>query len=556
MEMAIIIGFVLVFFFLLFLESRREAKKRLEKIRRTIRENWGAIPTREYEYEEFARIPHYYKRLAPEEGIDDITWEDLDLDAVFCRMNHTFSSVGEEYLYFLLRTPVFDEERLTRLEHLVDTFYRNPELAFEVQEKYALVGRARRIAVADYIDYLKKAPDIRIAKEWLTLAGLFAALVLSILGVRIAPAIFIAILVYNVWSYFKIKSTIESGFTSIAYLIRLSELAEEIGGLDLPDWEESRSALLKASEAFKPCRSKASVIAIGGEIKGSFADVILDYLRILFHVDLIAYHGIIDLIRKNTDLLDDMMQELGFLESCTAIASFRASLPGWCLPEFTQDAFCAEALYHPLIPSPVKNDIRMDRALLVTGSNASGKSTFLKACALCVILAQTIHTCPADRYEAPFIKVVSSMNVRDDIERGESYFMAEIRSLKRLFVPSDHTRLLLVDEVLRGTNTIERIAAAAKILESLADTHDFVAAATHDIELTYLLEKKFQNAHFTEEITDEDVSFSYLLKEGRADSKNALRLLKLMGYPEEITAAAADMARRFEETGIWEMNEA
>ena len=117
---------------------------------------------------------------------------------------------------------------------------------------------------------------------------------------------------------------------------------------------------------------------------------------------------------------------------------------------------------------------------------------------------------------------------------------------------TDPPLLCLVDEVLRGTNTTERIAASASILRALARPHVFAVAATHDIELTYLLDGTYRNMHFEESADDEDVHFTYLLREGRAASGNALTLLERNGYPEDITRAARRMKDGFLETGEWE----
>jgi DNA mismatch repair ATPase MutS len=109
-----------------------------------------------------------------------------------------------------------------------------------------------------------------------------------------------------------------------------------------------------------------------------------------------------------------------------------------------------------------------------------------------------------------------------------------------------------VDEVLRGTNTVERVSASTEILKSFADDKErnvLCYAATHDIELTHLLEEWYGNYHFEEQIVDDDVLFNYELNSGRATSRNAISLLKVMGYDEEIIKAARARADRFTETG-------
>ena len=191
----------------------------------------------------------------------------------------------------------------------------------------------------------------------------------------------------------------------------------------------------------------------------------------------------------------------------------------------------------------------------MTGSNASGKSTFLKTVALGALMAQTLHMALAERYCAPLYRIYSSMSLRDDLESGESYYIVEIKSLKRILdarkEDSPRPVLCFVDEVLRGTNTVERIAAATQILVSLTGEGIQCFAATHDIELTELLSGLYRNYHFEEEIRDGDILFNYTLREGRANSRNAIRLLEIMGYDQTIIQKAQRQAEDFLQKGIW-----
>jgi len=130
----------------------------------------------------------------------------------------------------------------------------------------------------------------------------------------------------------------------------------------------------------------------------------------------------------------------------------------------------------------------------------------------------------------------------------------EIRALKRILdlVSEDGAPVLcFVDEVLRGTNTVERIAASTEILRSMAGKNCLCFAATHDIELTQLLENIYENYHFAEEIEDDDIFFSYQILKGPASTRNAIKLLGIMGYDKAIIQEAEGMAESFLSTGHW-----
>jgi DNA mismatch repair ATPase MutS len=260
------------------------------------------------------------------------------------------------------------------------------------------------------------------------------------------------------------------------------------------------------------------------------------------------------------------------VESAIAIGSFRASLKqGWCTPDIdysgadleneqngTDGTLDFSNLYHPLLTGAVKNSIRTyaNKGVLITGSNASGKSTFLRSVALNIVLAQSVNTCTADKYTAPQCMPVSSMSLKDNLMSGESYYMAEIKSVKRILDMASAAGLHVVcfiDEVLRGTNTVERIAASTEILKKLSGDRVTCFAATHDIELTRLLEGTFDNYHFEEEIAEGDIHFPYKLLEGKSSCSNAILLLEIMGYDRSITDKARTLAEHFLENGRWEM---
>ena len=254
-------------------------------------------------------------------------------------------------------------------------------------------------------------------------------------------------------------------------------------------------------------------------------------------------------------LIIEVFENIGFLDAMCAAASFRTMLGSYCTPEFTANTqFAAEELVHPYLENPVPAAISTKKSVLITGSNASGKSTFIKSAAINAILAQTIYTVCAKRYQASFFKVYTSMALTDNLFAHESYYIVEIKSLKRILdaAKGELPVLCFVDEVLRGTNTVERIAASSRILHTIANSNALMFAATHDIELTYMLKNSFTNYHFEEQILEDKIAFDYCLKKGRATTQNAISLLGMLGYPEEIIQKARQTAAYFIDKGEWQ----
>ncbi|MCM1214401.1 MAG: hypothetical protein NC331_04840 [Lachnospiraceae bacterium] len=543
--------------FALFLLDAYRTKKAEKKFMRSLYEDGGRLIEKEYAPERFVRIGSYFLRHPSPGQLDDITWNDLGMDDIFKRMNYTLSASGEEYLYYVLRTLRQEEGELLHLEEVVQFFAEHPDERVKVQLQMNNLGHTGKFSLYDYLDNLDYLGDRSnrksLIQDFLFLpftAMLWINFPMGIIGL-------VALAVYNIITYFKEKSEIDPYITSFAYIMRLLDVCGELEKVQASvcgkEWEEIRLHR-KAMQAMR--RNSFWVMDPGrGQSSGNILETLLDYVRMIFHVDLLKFNTMLKHLRGHIEDVDALIGIVGFLETAIAVGLFRGSLTeGYCLPVFGEEnGLSMEEGYHPLLSRPVKNGIRAQRGVLLTGSNASGKSTFLKTVAVNAVFAQTIHTCAAESFHSAFYQVYSSMALRDDLASGESYYMVEIKALKRILdtVKEGGRVLCFVDEVLRGTNTVERIAASTQILKSLRMSRTLCFAATHDIELTRLLEEEYDNYHFSEEVRDGDVMFDYKLQVGRADTRNAIRLLELMGYDKGIIEEAHRQAELFMETGEW-----
>ena len=527
---------------------------------RHLKQRWGTVPDREYTQEELESISHYAKRNEGEQFmIDDITWNDLQMDEIFIRINNTLSSCGEDVLYQILRQPQMDRETLEERERLITYFQTHEEERIQVLTRVKEVKKIWKMSIADYIDALKDV-DRRGRGKYPLLAGLSAAAIVATL-IRPIPCMFLLLLMLCVSAVVHTRDSkkIEPYLNCFVCILRLLRAADQFEKLDNPEIQTYLDRIRAGRKKMKSFRRGAFLVASTNSVQDGLEAIIVSYLRIIFQVDFIKFYSMLKHVEGNESTIEDMYQAMGELDALIAVASFRESLPYYSQPEFVEAngregaSLKVEKLYHPLIDDPVANSIQMQRGVLITGSNASGKSTFLKTIAINTILAQTVHTCIAKHYCGSFMKVLTSMALRDNLSGGESYYMVEIRSLKRILEECEKPEpvLCIVDEVLRGTNTIERIAASSQILHSLAKPKVLAMAATHDIELSYVLEKEYDNYHFEEEIQENDVVFDYKLRTGRAMTRNAIRLLAMIGYDPKIIEAAQESAKQFEETGVW-----
>jgi DNA mismatch repair ATPase MutS len=186
----------------------------------------------------------------------------------------------------------------------------------------------------------------------------------------------------------------------------------------------------------------------------------------------------------------------------------------------------------------------------------SGKSSFLRTIAVNAILAQSLYTCFSEKFETPILKLHSSISIGDSLLDGKSYYFEEVTIIKKFIneAVGDYQNLFLLDEVFKGTNTIERVAAAKAVLSFLNQKSNIVFVATHDIELSSLLFGEFDLYHFSENIENGELLFDHLLKTGSLQTRNAIKILDISGYPksviEEAKILAIDILKNASELGF------
>jgi hypothetical protein len=233
------------------------------------------------------------------------------------------------------------------------------------------------------------------------------------------------------------------------------------------------------------------------------------------------------------------MEALAELEALFSLAAFAHARPHLPYPQLREEGprVRAKALAHPLLEGAVANDVELadpGTALIVTGSNMSGKSTLLRALGVNAVLARAGTPVSAASLEMALLRVVTSMRVKDSLERGVSYFYAEVQRLKAVLDAAQEKGgrvLFLLDEILLGTNTRERQVASREVLKRLLATGAVGAVTTHDLSLTTLEGEvpHVRNVHFQDSLQDGELRFDYQLRGGVVQTTNALRVLAQAG---------------------------
>ena len=531
-----------------------ERRKYTILIKKRIHREYGKFQEKAISAERAQCIPSYFKKHRTEQSIDDITASDLELDRIFTVMDQTYSAAGEEMLYHTLRTPVFDEEELKRRDEQINYFDTHEKEREQMQFFFAGMGKNEHYSLYDYLDLadtLKE--DKSLGMHFL--APLFIVAAIALLFVQTGTGIvaIIAAVIVNIAWYYKTKEKIAPYIVTLKFIMRDIGSGRKALQMDIPCLKQEYEKMKDVLGRLKDFTRGAGMVFQGDSSNGSPLEIMAAYTNMVFHTDLISFYRMFTQMQAHKEEIDVLHATLGYIEMLIAVASYKRALGCVCTPVYDGKE-AARELYHPMIEDPVKNSYELKGNMLLTGSNASGKSTFLKTMALNQLFGQCFYFVCADEFHTEMHRIYTSMALRDDLASAESYFMVEIKAMRRILDASKTPGAKIacyVDEVLRGTNTVERIAASTVILKSMLGRGIFSAAATHDIELTELLAAHYENYHFEEEIKDGDVLFNYKLMEGKATSRNAIKLLSVMGYDSELVRDAEDLAQHFIKEGVW-----
>ncbi len=258
----------------------------------------------------------------------------------------------------------------------------------------------------------------------------------------------------------------------------------------------------------------------------------------LFQYHIHTLHKLLVWKRKHAQHLPEWLDSIGEAEALNSLANFAANNPGYAYAEISQEpVFKFTNLGHPLIMSNKRicNDVDFDgkRFIILTGSNMSGKSTFLRTVGVNLVLARMgAPVCAAEAVVFP-VDVLTSIQQSDSLNENESYFFAEVKRLKSIMdAASEKTVFVLLDEILRGTNSDDKRNGTMEVIRKLAAIGCFGIIATHDLEICNMepdYPGVLSNMCFEAEIRNDELHFDYQLHSGVCRNKSATFLMKKMG---------------------------
>lgn len=476
------------------------------------------------------------------------TLQDLDFEELFMFLDRTISKIGQQELYNILRTIPQNNSRTQRYEKIIS------ELEKDSVKKESSINSLNKLSNtgAYFLQRLIYGETLKKPKWFWVIQSLSVSTILSFALVFIIPQVFIPILtvlitanfIFHYWN----KKNILTYSNAIPQLSLLYQTGNNLlkEGAIFYDHEAFESSL----KSIHTLSKKASFFTFEMNNSGEFAQLgqyVGEVIKSVFLIEpIIMFQFTKGLETKRNDL-ETVFKLIAELDVALSIDSFRESLSYYCLPNIgATSEISIEGLYHPLIVKPVANNTMLTshKSMLITGSNMSGKTTFIRTVGINTLLAQTINTVCAQSFTSPRIQIHSAIKIADNLLDDTSYYYEEVKVIKKIIEASasEHPTLILLDELFKGTNTVERIASGKAVLSHLNAASNYVLVTTHDLELTELLKDEYTTYHFPESIENNELNFSYQLTEGKSVNTNAIKILEINGFPENLTNDAKSVA--------------
>ncbi len=468
--------------------------------------------------------------------LDEATIEDLELADVVHGIDRTVSPTGAQQLWRMVAAPALRIDVIAGRERALAMLAADPSARAQLRKVLAGAADPDTAYVPLLLWSETPAP---LLPGWgsQVMAG---ALLACIAGVFVWPVLILPamlLFVANVVLDDRGNVHLAQHARALQMFGRVLAVAERVVREQLgpPD---VRAAIAAELPALGPLRKKLAMLSVNDPLD------ISGVVSAGFQMRLIAMASCLDLLKKHREPMRRLHRLVGELDALQAIATWRAERTDVSIPELDEGddvGLEVDDLRHPGIPGAVGNSIDLGgQSLVVTGSNMSGKSTFLRTLAVNAVLAQSIHTV-CGTWRGSIVRVHAAMRAVDATGEGLSTYAAEVATVGTLVAAAEPSApsppaLMVLDEPFRGTNPMVRVPIVVAVLEYLA-RDNIVIAATHDLDVAKRLSEVFERGCFRELDDEDGTTFDFRLRPGMAVTTNAVALLRRAGYPAAILDA-------------------
>lgn len=403
------------------------------------------------------------------------------------------------------------------------------------------------------LDWLADRIPPAALRPWLIVLIALAALNIGLFGLHtwgvLPPVWGISLLIYAA-VYLSRRQAFESLFEeTLAFVAALRQLNAVLGYLERypygqhPGLRELCAPLTDPADRPSAALRRINLVASAASIQGN--PFLWLPINAIVPWDLIFAYRLNHLKAAVEKRLPAWLDVWAELEALNGLANFAYLNPAYTLPTLSPDSdvFRGRGLGHPLIPYTEKicNDFALERGeiAIITGSNMSGKSSFLRTVGVNLRLAYAGGPVNAQALDVPLFRLFTAIRVTDSVTDGISYFYAEVKRLKALLAALEEGTspplFFLIDEIFRGTNNRERLVGSRAYIRALARGGGTGLLATHDLELVHLEDDipQIANYHFKETVADGRMRFDYRLRPGPCPTTNALVIMRMEGLPVE-----------------------
>jgi DNA mismatch repair ATPase MutS len=484
--------------------------------------------------------------------LSDKTCNDLDFEELFMFIDRTCSKVGQQYLYNILRTVPTDSKHIELNEKIINELTN--KLDFRIKTQRLLEKLKNNDAY--YISSLFQEEHLNPPPKWffvfrlLSFTGLLSLILLMVNPKLII--VFIGVFIINLVIHYRNKKNLYQYLDSIPQLIKLNRIASQLHKEET--FKELKPDLANSIKIIDQVRNKMSFFQLDAKMQGDLEVLfwaILELFKIAFLLEPLLLFAVLKQLNTKRTEIEEVFCFVGKVDSLISIANLRTGLKSYCLPiiDNKEISVSVSNIYHPLINDCVTNSIDVkSKSVLLTGSNMSGKTTFIRTIGINIITGLALNTCFAESVRIPRIRIFSAIRISDDLINDKSYYFEEVLTIKEMIDNSENIKpnLFLLDEIFKGTNTIERISAGKAVLSSLTKNNNIVFVSTHDIELTDMLTDDYELYHFSEFVDDKNIDFDYKIKKGKLKNRNAIRILQINDYPDNIIKEAIEISKKLD----------
>jgi len=465
--------------------------------------------------------------------------------SLFQYINRTTSDMGAATLANWLLQPATEEvipQRQSAIKELNNNVSWKQELQATGKEK-----KIKKETQTKLQDWLLEESSFIKNNYWIWLKYLIPAIIITVIFLNIFS--FISNPIRN---YFLLASAILAFYIAKKVMIVYFQVSKMVDELDVmadsiqliqkaefktPLLQKLQSVFVYKNMASAELKSLKSILA---RFDYRMNPVVFIPLAIILQWDLQQVIALEKWKKSNQQNINKWFEALGELEAISSLTTIYFNHPNWCFPALQKEHFSIKGnvIGHPLINQKrVNNYIDIEHKgelMLITGSNMAGKSTYLRSIGINVVLAMAGSVVCAETFSVSPVQLMTSMRISDNLEENTSTFYAELKKLKGVIdkVNNHEKVFILLDEILRGTNSLDRHTGSKALIQQLIKHNAAGIIATHDIELAKLKDEypaNILNYYFDVQVSNDELYFDYRLKQGVCSSLNASILMKKIG---------------------------